>query len=50
MPNQIRERMKIMPEEKSIIEKITEILYGEKLITLEEKTKVTQLIREGAIK
>ena len=38
-----------MPEERVIIEKITELLYKENLITLEEKSKVTQLMQEEAI-
>lgn len=41
--------MKLMPEEKNIIEKITELLYKEQLITWEEKSKVAQLMQEEAI-
>lgn len=43
--NEKRE-IELMPEEKIIIEKITELLFQEQLITLEEKAKMSRLIRE----
>lgn len=46
MQEQVTERMRIMPEEKAIIEKITELLFKEELITLEEKIAVSKLIKE----
>ena len=47
MQEQVTERMRIMPEEKAIIEKITELLFKEELITLEEKIAVSKLIKEA---
>lgn len=44
------ERMMIMHEEKMIIEKLTELLFQEKLITLEEKTNAAKLLREAEAK
>jgi len=44
------ERIKIMQEEKTIIEKLTELLFQEKMITLEEKTNVAKLLREAEAK
>lgn len=34
-------------KEKKLMEKIAELLFEEKLISLEEKAKVTQLIQES---
>lgn len=42
--------MNIMQEEKNIIEKLIELLFREKLITLEEKADVVRLIREALTK
>lgn len=44
------ERIKIMREEKTIIEKLTELLFQEKLITLEEKADAAKQIREAEAK
>ena len=43
-------RIHIMQDEKGIIEKLTEFLFQENLITLEEKVDVAKLIREAEAK
>lgn len=43
-------RIPIVQEEKFIIEKLTELLFQENLITLEEKAAVAKLIREAEAK
>lgn len=43
-------RISVMHEEKTIIEKLTELLFQEKMITLEEKTNVAKLLREAEAK
>ena len=43
-------RIRIVQEEKCIIEKLTELLFQENLITLEEKADVAKLIREAEAK
>lgn len=46
----IMEGRQIMQDEKMIIEKLTELLFQENLITLEEKADVAKLIREAEAK
>lgn len=43
-------RISVMQEEKILIEKLTELLFQEKLISLEEKTNVAKLLREAEAK
>lgn len=43
-------KINIMQEEKVIIEKLTELLFQEKLITLEEKAGAARLLREAEAK
>lgn len=44
------ERINFVQEEKIIIERLTEFLFQENLITLEEKADVAKLIREAEAK